>query len=260
MTIRTIPLFLFLCTLAWTAAFASSRTTEITDMWWNPAESGWGVNIVLQNDVAFMTFFIYDAAHNPVWYSSDVHYQGGGVWSGALYATNGPWYGSNFAATSVSARTVGTVSFALNGMNSATLTYSADGTHVVKTLQRETWTKEDFSGSYLGAILNRATNCTISQLNGITERGVVLSIAQRDDSVSISMATTDAGNCVFSGTYSQTGKLGQVSGTYSCDTGAVGTFTLFELTRTVSGITGRTIGQNQYCNWSGYVAGSARVN
>src|ERR1700730_7131598 len=72
-------------------ARASTTTSEITDMWWNPAESGWGVNIILQNSVVFATFFVYDANRNPVWYTAPRYGQSSAfVWSGALYATNGP--------------------------------------------------------------------------------------------------------------------------------------------------------------------------
>jgi len=75
-------------------ARASNVSSEITDMWWTPAESGWGVNVVLQGDVAFATFFLYDTARKPVWYTAQLTKQGNAfVWSGGLYATNGPWFG-----------------------------------------------------------------------------------------------------------------------------------------------------------------------
>ena len=63
-------------------AHASTNTSEITDMWFVAAESGWGVNIILQNGVAFATFFVRDTNHNPVWYTAELHYQGNLVWSG----------------------------------------------------------------------------------------------------------------------------------------------------------------------------------
>jgi hypothetical protein len=47
------------------AVRASTVSTDITGMWWVPTESGWGVNITLQNDLAFATFFVYDAQRNP---------------------------------------------------------------------------------------------------------------------------------------------------------------------------------------------------
>jgi hypothetical protein len=42
-------------------------------MWWNPDESGWGVNVILQKDMGYIAFFVYDSAQDPVWYTSDVH-------------------------------------------------------------------------------------------------------------------------------------------------------------------------------------------
>ena len=41
---------LLACVLAFgcSSAVASTTTSEITDMWWNPNESGWGVNIIAQ--------------------------------------------------------------------------------------------------------------------------------------------------------------------------------------------------------------------
>ena len=81
-------------------AGASTVSTEITDMWWNPAESGWGVNVILQGDTAFLTFFVYDTGRIPIWYTSDAHLQSAAsplTWTGKLYETRGPWFGGPFA-------------------------------------------------------------------------------------------------------------------------------------------------------------------
>jgi hypothetical protein len=67
---RIAPAAFLVLTIATPHADASTDSTEITDQWWNPAESGWGVNVVLQNNVAFLTFFVYDTAQNPVWYTA----------------------------------------------------------------------------------------------------------------------------------------------------------------------------------------------
>jgi hypothetical protein len=67
-------------------ARASTTTSEITDTWWNPAESGWGVNIILQNSVVFATFFVYDANRNPVWYTAPRYGQSSAfVWSAVCH-------------------------------------------------------------------------------------------------------------------------------------------------------------------------------
>src|SRR5512139_1227954 len=89
--------------LGGTTAVGSTYSTEITDMWFNPAESGWGVNITLQREVAFMTFFVYDASQSPVWYTAELRPLGSApfTWSGPLYATRGPWFGGPFPPAGV---------------------------------------------------------------------------------------------------------------------------------------------------------------
>ena len=38
-----------------------TRANNYQDLWWVPAESGWGINISQQGDVMFATWFIYGA-------------------------------------------------------------------------------------------------------------------------------------------------------------------------------------------------------
>src|ERR1700682_5874136 len=240
-------------------ARASTSTSEITDMWWNPAESGWGVNIILQNSVVFATFFVYDANHNPVWYTAPLYPQGSAfVWSGALYATNGPSFSGPFPPGATTIRQVGTATFSVLTLNQATLAYSVGDIAVTKTVQRQTWANENYSGTYAGGYSIRMTGCAPSSLNGIQEVAGLLSVSQVGASVSMA-ATTNGSTCTFSGTYTRTGKLGDVQGTYSCTDGTHGAFDAFEMTPTISGFTARIAGQNQYCNWSGFLGGISRA-
>ncbi len=243
--------------LASAPARASSATSEITDMWWNPAESGWGVNVILQSNVAFLTFFVYDATRTPIWYTSDAYLGDNFAWTGKLYQTSGPWFGGPFPPANVTVRQVGTVSFAVTGLNQATLTYTVDGVTVTKTVERQTWANENYTGNYLGGYSFRDVNCNPSSLNGIEEAGGLMTVTQNGSSLTIALATA-GGSCTFAGNYSQTGKLGQVSGNFSCATGAQGPFTMFEMTPTVSGFTGRLVGTSQFCQFSGYLGGVAR--
>ena len=240
-------------------AQASTSSSDITDMWWNPGESGWGVNVVLQRDVAFLTFFVYDTMGNPVWYTSDARLatSGDAVWSGKLYATNGPWFGGPFPAGNLHVRQAGSVAFTLSALDAAALTYTVDGITVTKNLQRQTWTNEDYSGDYLGGYSISNTNCAPANANGIEEVGGLLTVAQNGSAISIT-ATTSVAICTFGGTYSQTGKLGQVDGSYSCTSGVQGSFALVEMTPTISGFSGRIVGQNQFCDFSGALGGIRR--
>jgi hypothetical protein len=241
-------------------AWASTNTSELTDMWWSPGESGWGVNVVLQHDVAFLTFFVYDANANPVWYTSDVHLATDGttVWSGKLYATNGPWFGGPFNAGNVHVRQAGTASFAVTALNQATLTYTVDNVTVTKALERQTWANEDYTGSYLGGYSVTNTSCTQQNLLGVEEAGGVMSIQQNGNAISL-VTTTNLGTCTYTGTYSQTGKLGQVVGNYTCANGVQGQFALIEMNAAVSGFSGRIQGVSQFCQYAGTFGGVRRA-
>ena len=49
-------------------AFATPQHQNMTDMWFNPAESGWGLNLIHQGDTLFATLFVYGPDGQPRWY------------------------------------------------------------------------------------------------------------------------------------------------------------------------------------------------
>ena len=237
---------------------ASTAVSEITDHWFAAGENGWGMNITLQKDVAFATFYIYDTNRNPVWYTAVLQSGANFTFSGSLFADRGPWFGGFYDETIVTERTAGTATFVLQGLNNATLTYTVDGVLVIKQLERLTFQTEDYTGSYAGGFSIRATGCTPSSLDGIQEIVGFVEVAQNGTNISFALNASGAPSCTFNGTYSQYGKLGQVDGTYSCNDGSVGPFTLNEMTPTVSGFTGRAQGHNQFCQWTGFFGGITR--
>jgi hypothetical protein len=62
------------------------------DLWWNPTESGWGLNITQQSDIVFATLFTYAEDQSPIWYvMSAGRRQPDGSFSGELYrVASGP--------------------------------------------------------------------------------------------------------------------------------------------------------------------------
>ena len=245
------------------SAFASAQTTEITDMWWIADESGWGVNVILQNDVAYLTFFVYDSSKNQIWYSAPAKYQGAIgidgalVWSGNLYETHGPWFGGAFNPGAVVVRQAGTATFSLESINHSTLTYTVDGVSVSKVVQRSTWSNEDYTGTYAGGLSLSTSSCSPSSLNGLREQTGMISVDHAGAYFSATMIGSPS--CSYSGIYNQTGKLGEVIGNYSCNDGTEGTFDFFEITPTISGFNGRMTENDQYCQWSGYFGGISRA-
>ena len=124
-------------TCTW-SAFDRSYAFNVQDLWWNPAESGWGVNLTHQEDTLFATLFTYAPNGQPVWYvmSEGERAATGFTFSGALYRTRGPAFDAN-PWTAITATPVGTMSFTFTNGNTGTMTYGVDGVTVTKQIQRQ---------------------------------------------------------------------------------------------------------------------------
>ena len=49
-----------------------TMATILSDLWWNPNESGWGVTVDQQQDIMFLTFFIAGSNGSPYWVVAEV--------------------------------------------------------------------------------------------------------------------------------------------------------------------------------------------
>ena len=105
-----------------------------------------------RGSVVFATLFVYDINGNPTWYVATMQYTGSSfTWSGDLYATTGPYFGTMpFNPANVIATKVGTMTWAAQTVNTGTLTYNVNGVTVVKNIVRETLVNDDFSGHFGG--------------------------------------------------------------------------------------------------------------
>jgi hypothetical protein len=124
-------------TCSW-SAFDRTYARNFQDLWWSPAEPGWGINLAHQGDTLFATLFTYRADGRGVWFAmSDGRRQAGtSEFTGTLFRTAGPPFNAQpwTPATSAPAGTM-RISFA-NG-NSGTLSYTVDGVTVTKTIERQ---------------------------------------------------------------------------------------------------------------------------
>lgn len=246
-----------------TNAIAQNLGTTFTDLWWNPAESGWGVTVDHQQEVMFLTFYVYRADGSPYWVTGTLQKVGFSglatspqVFTGDLNETHGPSFAVPFNPAAVTVRKVGTATFTAPSLIAATLQYSIDGINVTKNIERQTLRFVNYTGQYLGGTAYTLSNCQNPANNNqtITDAGL-LTIIQSGTSFQLT-AQGQTTNCSFSGTYSQRGRLGYVSGgNYSCTDGSLGTFALLGLEWTVVGMTGLVSGQNQFCSFVGYLGG-----
>ncbi len=95
-------------------------------LWWNPAESGWGISFAHQGDIIFATWFTYDAQGKPRWLIAELHRGAGSAYSGAVSAVVGPPFGAaQWSAATETA--VGTATVTFTDGSHASFAYTVDG-------------------------------------------------------------------------------------------------------------------------------------
>jgi YVTN family beta-propeller protein len=105
-------------------------------LWWNPAESGWGVHLVQQGNILFATWFTYDTDGSGMWLvmSNGVN-TAPSTYSGALHRTTGPSFDSiPWRPSEVTSTPVGTATFAFTSPDRGTFTYTVNGVTQSKTI------------------------------------------------------------------------------------------------------------------------------
>ena len=231
-------------------ASANTFTTDLTDLWWNAGESGWGVTATHQQEIVFLTFFVYSPDSRPTFYVAQAAFTGQTgagalVFSGPMYQTTGPWLGTFFNPSSVTVRQVGTATFTAF-VDTATLTYSVDGVFVSKSVTRQTFRNNDLTGNYAGIFRETYSGCANPANNVTAER--VMGISINNSATALSMTTNENGAiCNYSGNYSQSGRMGSSSGSFACP-GISGSYEMVEIEANPSGITGRLTGRDNLCS------------
>lgn len=241
---------------------ATTFATDASDLWYNPGESGWGVNVIQQGDTLFATMFVYGNNSAPVWYvASSAAFTGtqgaSFVYAGPLYQTSGPWLGGTFNPNAVTVRQVGLITFRFDTITQGQVSYTVDGVSITKTITRQTWKANSLTASYVGAFVGTYSGaCPFP--TGYAEEPAVLTVNHSGATLSMGVVFTAGGSCTHSGTYQQAGRMGAYVGVVNCG-GLTGTVSAFEIQANISGFTGR--GQASFggsCNWSGRFGGLRR--
>lgn len=198
-----------------------AQALEYTDVYYDPAEDGWGVFLVQSDTTQFLAFFIYGPDGKPTWYVAVLVNDGAGNYTGPLYATTGsyfaaPWQGKNTVQA-------GTASFTPSDRYHATLTYTVNGVGTVtKAVVRQTLAAYQMGGTYSGSAAGSITGCSDPNRNEPNYRArYVLAVTQdADTSVTLTFTFVDQVHnglvCTLSGPLSHFGRLYQVNGQSSC--------------------------------------------
>ena len=216
-----------------------------TDLWYNPREPGWGLNVVQQLETAFVTLFTYDPDGRPAWYfASDARvtaYGAGGLplFHGALYRAQGPWHGAAFDPARFQPVRVGTIDLELLGKSSMRVHYTAEGVSVVREVVRQTWQQELVAANYVGQFVLRVTR-PAGQPIGSRDFAADMILHLDGPEGYLRADLHGGGRCEYRGPYEQSGKLLAFTGSFTCDSGdaRAGTFELRDVEVTDNGFTG----------------------
>jgi len=232
-------------------------TTDMSDLWWNPSESGWGLQVNQSGNLLFVTIFIYRTDGSALWVSAQLTNVGGTTFTGNVFLSSGPYFGAPiFNPALVTTVPVGTMTFTSTGVLTATITYSVNGVSVTKNIQRQPLQLEPVSGTYSGSANVTASSCTNPANNTAGNFGYTLLLNQVGAAINGAFQIANAGQCSFSGTYTEFGRMGTYSTNYTCPNGESGTMDFIEVTNRIGIISGRLSGQSATlgCTYSGRFA------
>ena len=187
--LKRILLAIMLATCALGAIAADN-----TDIWYDPTEPGWGVNLVQSDNFIFATFFIYGQNGSPTWYTGQLTWDGVSAYTGGLFATTGTWFAAPWQAGNLSVVQAGTASFAPSSLatHRGTLSYTVNGVATVtKSIERQTLTAIVLGGSYTGGQSGTYSACA----NAADNRAYT-------DRYDLEVTQLAGGNATFEFTYS----------------------------------------------------------
>jgi hypothetical protein len=265
---RRVAWLLSLLWFACTPAHADGNLGGLlSDLWFAApfnSESGWGLTVDHQDQVMFLTFYVYGPSGAPYWMVANLDHVPGTTYRfrGDLLETHGSWFGGPWSSGAFGYRTVGTATFVSSDLLNATLDYSVDGTPVHKNLVRQTLRNLNFSGTYHGAITFVTSNCANPLDNGdvISDAGP-MTITHGGSSLTVAYTGTEAA-CTFTGTYAQSGGLGSAATTMACTSALgpiAGTMNLANMQWSAGGMSANVSGRESGCDFSGSIAGAVKT-
>ncbi len=168
-------------------------------LWFNPAESGWGVNFAHQGDLIFASWFTYDFSGKGMWLVMTAAKTSGSTYSGQLLQGTGPAFdsvpfpplGSPGGAVAGGLTGTGTITF--SDPNNATFSYTLGGVAQTKTITRQLFGTQPICSFGDEPNLALATNYTDLwwAYPGGSEAGWGINLTHQDDIIFATWFTFD---------------------------------------------------------------------
>jgi hypothetical protein len=252
---------------------------DYSDLWWNPAESGWGMALQRQGDVMFAALYVYDAQGASDWYvASDVRPANSAKtsWSGSLYRTSGPGFAGAYDGA-VTVDVAGSINLEFSAADSGVLTYTVRGVSTRRPVARMVLAAPALAGTYYGGITTLAEQCRDPNLDGEFELAGPLTVTQSGSHITLKITVPGVwgvpSTCTFNGDYRPGGRTGALSGNFACNIAVgfdtrgsetsgnvrimarLGTFTIDGVSVNRNGLHGNLRAQDQNCAIAGRVGG-----
>ena len=112
-------------------------TVYVTDLWWNPGEPAWSLNIVHHKvlvangpgtDAVVATWNTFNASTAPTWFTlSGGSWTTGQSYTGVLHQTTGSYFGNAYVPGQAVDSVVGSATLSFSDANNGTLTFTVAG-------------------------------------------------------------------------------------------------------------------------------------
>jgi hypothetical protein len=248
-------------------ASGTSYSVDYTDLWYfDPAEheSGWGVNLIQQNEILFVTLFVFGSDGTPRWFvGPNVMATTQTTFSGPLYSVTGTYFGSPWVPPP-GVTQVGNIAFTFSSNSEGSMTYNVNNVVVTKPIIRQTWKADNLTGNFQGGTAAFGSACSN---NGDRSINGTLTVNHNNPTVVMTLdfftAAGQSARCSYNGTYAQVGSVGDINGTFGCTVAGSnanqGNFTIREIRTSRNGFNGQLAQQDQFCSSAGYFGGIRRV-
>lgn len=248
---------------------ANLRAQALTDLWWVPEESGWGLTTVHEQNSMVVTLYAHDAAHQPRWYTSALLRYGNTAagdpeFLGDLYETDGTPLTDPWNPQDVSRRQVGRLFFRARPDGEAEIEYTVDGSTVIKRVRRFTLQEDRLEGMHFATLLRRYDDCDNGFQGVIVDQGI-LHIDRSSGPpgtpprqlVDMAFTHDEAAVCSFAGAFARYGQSGGMRGLYACSDGSSGPVEFKNIEFNSFGFSARFTAENEHCaGFSGILTGT----
>ncbi len=129
----------------------ASSPGPLSGIWWNPSESGWGIDFTQRNNIVFVAWYSYDAAGKPKWYVAPhcalpAGASSSGACSETVYEVTGPkFFGFAFDPAAAQVTPIGSLQLSFQNGNAGTMTYSVAGQSRAVTIARQPFPSGDIA-------------------------------------------------------------------------------------------------------------------